>query len=1448
MGPDWLPILNERAETPEVDFVRREVSIALRRKAEKEIEIFPIVVGRAGVPNINMLHDDLRGEIGELFDHQAHEFHSDAYLWDCQFDRLRRCLAQVEGVPKPFAQSLEDERSLTLGSKKSNLIRRPTSVDVQAVRQAFGGVSSGLLNWPQETDGQWIERPELDLLYSQSVGAQPLVMALLGGPGEGKSAVLARLGSRLSEDGVVLLAIKADQIPRSMETLRDLDNWIGCEVPVTEALRRLAADRKVVVLIDQLDALADLMDQHSERLGSLTRFVNAVSGIQNLSVIVSCREFEFHNDVRFKTLSAQEVSLVRVTWEQVEPLLTARGLETTGWSRDVRGVLRTPQHLAMFLDHLAENVDGPMFTNYQGLLTRILQERVENVHGARTVEAAEQIATTMALEEELWLGRSRFEREFGAELQRLEEAGFLVRSDNGMSIAFRHQTLFDFLRARAFLRDRQSLAEYVVDLKQQSLFVRPILWSTLNYLRASDRPAYRYQFERLLARENLRPHIQNLLIAFLGHLPDPDYQEAHWLLPRLDEFPMRAKVLRATAGSPGWFLRLRSRLRTLMTAEPEAAAEVTTVLGRAASFEPTLVLQAVCQYWISDERYLPYALSVLRRFGQWDQSSVEIVCRLADHAPIDTFGIHEIARKISESKPNLAPKVIARYFLARIGKLDRNELSCFGQVSHEQSDLEQSENVRDTSTPYERLIDDNSGWHGIEEIAQLAPRAFVEEMWPWLVKLFTRLAREENPLLRSYRDHDGLAFKRVTSKRQPLQAAIETGIREFARTEVEHFLDFVERQKNTDLKVLHRLLSLGLEKSAKPHPKAVLRYLLEDFRRFSMGDVSNDQRDTQALVSAVVPWLEGDEALRLETAIRKWSWYQDAPENEDAAARLDQRKWMRERRLRLLRAFPLERLSPGGKRHFREEERAFPEAPTEDKGSGAVWIGSPMSSEQMLKATDDQVLALFEELTDDTEWDHPRRRFTDFVGGSVQASREFAKFASDAPHRAMKLMGMFEAGKTERPAGYALAKLAKSSATPEGLVECVHALDERGFASEAFRSGSAQCLGALAVRFGGLTDETCRLLEEWIIDWRAEPATGSVGDNNSGSLETMIEEGPPAREPIQSFLWDPGRSRTVPQGNYPFLSALMRGFLCRTPCEVDSWLAVLERHLERNEDPAVWREVGEDLWRLTRADRERAVRFLESLFSSRTEILNTATGVSLIARIMPWLPTQLIGRVIDGWIAGTWQHGPQAAGEVLALKFCRNPDDVDNWTPVERILAGGEFETTVVRGLRVGLTLTFVEAWSEPALRALSTPVLVRLSATECVAVEQALSRVFSRVDPLPPDDHTRNLLESLMERPCVLASDAFFLIRALKGLLRDGWNPMLVYRATTALIPERAEDLGDGTASAANAGDLSDIAVTLHRIPATRDLGLRLLEQLMEAQSYELDERIAAIDRMAFR
>ena len=53
-----------------------------------------------------------------------------------------------------------------------------------------------------------------------------------------------------------------------------------------------------MVLIDQLDALGELMDQHSGRLSALLRLVVSLRDTPNLHVIVSCREFEFRHDVR----------------------------------------------------------------------------------------------------------------------------------------------------------------------------------------------------------------------------------------------------------------------------------------------------------------------------------------------------------------------------------------------------------------------------------------------------------------------------------------------------------------------------------------------------------------------------------------------------------------------------------------------------------------------------------------------------------------------------------------------------------------------------------------------------------------------------------------------------------------------------------------------------------------------------------------------------------------------------------------------------------------------------------------------------------------------------------------------------------------------------------------------------------------------------------------------
>ena len=1453
IGPDWVHSLNSRANRPQIDRVRREVSIALQRRKADEVVVLPLLVGGMNMPAIDDLEDGVADDIGELLDIQGHKFPlDDTYLWDRQFDRLLQCLSGVKGIPAPTAQILEGQDLLALPSIESARNSRQELFDAQAVEQAFESVSKTLLNWPQETDGQWIERPELDELYELATQDASAVIALLGGPGEGKSAILARLGARLSEEGTMLLAIKADRVPRTAASLRDLDNWIGCDVPVTRALLELSESRRVVVLIDQLDALAELMDQHTERLALLTRFIDSTRDCENLSVLVSCREFEFHNDVRFKTLNAKEVSLDRLSWSKVEPLFEARGLNTSGWSDEVRKVLRTPQHLALFLDHLADSGEVPLFTNYQGLLSLVIRDRIENTHGVRTVLAAEHIASEMAAAEELWLSPDRFTHEYSEELQRLEESGFLMRSDSGMSIAFRHQTLFDFLRARVFLRRQQSLTDYVIDKKKQSLFVRPILWSTLNYLRESDTAVYRQQFEALWTHPDLRRHLRFLLIDFLGQQRTPDDREAHWLFTLMDATEYLGRLLRAAAGSPGWFDRLESRLPGLMTAAPEKAWKVTPVLVRAAVFARARVLEAVSVHWLHDDRYQSCAFAIMRDLEFWDRESVEIACKLADHAPNEVHAIQILAKQISQSECKLAPKIVVRYLQARLKKIDaRVRRAASDQVatdSHKPQDADLYSG-QFPAREYGRLIDHDTDWYGIEEIARAAPREFTEEIWPWLIELFTRMSRPVTAAHIRYRSHHGLAFEHALGEHQPLQQAIEIAVSCFAEADPNEFLKFVRKYEDTDLEVLHFLFTLGLEKISEHRPEEVLAYLLQDRRRFFIGDMQNELRYSKNLISSVAPLLDSSQASRLESAILEWTPHQSIRKGEDAKDRFAVRNRNRQKRLRLIRAFPRDRLSPRAQKLMREEERAFPDTADETRQFRGGLIQSPMSAEQMDKATNRQILHLFDELTDDTGSHHPRRRFTDFLGGSDQASSEFANFASKAPKRALELIRQFQPGKTEKPVGAALVELAKNSTLAEELLAYIHELNGRGFSSEHFRLGAARCLYELAPRLKGLDDQTCALLESWITDWRPDAITGTSHIQQGTLQNSGIERTESDDDKWGSFLWGMGHFRVLPVGNYPLLNALMRGLLCRRPMELDSWLAVLERHLTRNENPEVWCEIATDLWRLVKAERSSAVRFLESLFSSYPQVLLNATGVRLIANVQSWIPDGLRAEITDSWISGEWQKGPQAAGEVLALHLCRNPENAQAKLQVERILQDETFDPSVTENLRLGVAHTFAQAWTEAAFRAFATPYLLALVSMESRAVGFALSGMFHKMDFLPTDRHTEQILKAMLDRPAIFTGARHSLIGQLKGLLHDRWNPVLVYRVTEKIITERERELGDmRTAWPASAGHLADISLTLHRFPETKEEGLELFERLMIADSYGMDKRIAQIDRPAFR
>jgi hypothetical protein len=130
-------------------------------------------------------------------------------------------------------------------------------------------------------------------------------------------------------------------------------------------------------------------------------------------------------------------------------------------------------------------------------------------------------------------------------------------------IGFAHQTLFEHAWSRAFARERCSLAEYTLT-RQDGLFIRSTAWAGLTYLRGADPANYRRELGRLWNRTDLRRHLRQLLVEFLGGVGEPDAQEQVWHFGALVNRELEGKILSAVRGNP--------RVVCRALAEPSAPA------------------------------------------------------------------------------------------------------------------------------------------------------------------------------------------------------------------------------------------------------------------------------------------------------------------------------------------------------------------------------------------------------------------------------------------------------------------------------------------------------------------------------------------------------------------------------------------------------------------------------------------------------------------------------------------------------------------------------------------------------------------------------------------------------------------------------------------------------------------------------------------------------------
>lgn len=1362
---------------------------------------------------------------------------ADVSLVDARPGSVRLILAtsapqRIQSAAEDIANALADQiEADLLGLTSLTAFER-----AEEFVQAFSSASVELLNWPMNLpNGQELERLELGELLERISSSESSTTVLTGGPGVGKSALLARLGHTLKAEGFAVWALKADALSASVDSDAALAQFVGLEGRVDDALRAVAMTRPVVVLFDQLDALASSLDLKTERLNVVLNLVRRLSGTPNIHFVLSARAFEYRHDVRLRAMEADEIELTQPGWPEVQAVLSEQGYSAENWPLDAQDLLRTPQVLVMF-QQLAPDPKAPPFTGYQTLLDAVWEARLLGAEGGADLSALlSDLASQMAETEQLWLPRARFEAGLH-KLKTLEALGFLATSGDKKKVGFAHQTLFDHALARRFTQESGRLAAYV-KARRDSLFVRSKLWSALTYLREVDTPRYEGELTQLLSDESLPRHLVHLLLDFLGQQADPMPREWPLMSGALQREKDRPRAFAAMVGSPGWFDYFAdTEIASAMAGETndqDFAARMLIGAWPTRSEKLTALLQ---EYWVGQDGSEIRLWNVISRHVGWNEDLQKLALYVIDRVELRAIAIDSLAASVGAVSPVDAVAIIARHL--------EKSLKAAMAESDRRAQLvppEENENGlrraawRINNDPKEpvRKVFEQGHWLSLEALAEAHPKMILDGLWPCVMSAVAHGLKQRDSLERefgfpfAYTVYFDLGGRHGNLMEGDASGAIRMSVEALSRTDPEAFVSWAEEASNVEASEILGLISLGYRQNPERLAGEALRFLLADHRRFVLHRTTGVVNLSARLIADVSPYWQTEEIEQVITAIQAL-----APDTSEPREDLQSRRWLlrhgRRTRQELLSALPAEALPEDVRRELAAEARRFGDPPEDDDDGGmARHIGSPVPIEAFEHGSVEQIIDLLKSVPDQTGWDHPERSMS---GGSIQLSRMFAEFAGAHPKKALSVIAKLDPAWGQRPAGYALEPLA-GALEPQELMDVFCDLDDRDFKDYEFRPLAARALDKLYDKKSTISDEVISRLEVWLPDLVSPPKIS----------DAEYDESPfdrPSEEPKdQSILWAYRGGVFLPGGAYPVLSVLIKCLLRQNA--IEHLHQILADHLDRGDSADVWEALLRYMLYFRDMEAEKRDALIGQLFSTYPHLLYSCDGAALLARAQ-WWDSDLVERLVGLLAEMPEPKAKQVVGEVSALVAILRPEE--EWAHVQLREA---LSTKGGREAQLGAAYSAANLWDELRGRETTLAVYEALLPGGDPGITGALSKIFRVSKGLRPGEHTERLLKAYIDvLPDAPVRGDTFIVEALLALLPH--HALLVAQFAKKLAERWRDELVDvSTSIAFHARDLIDLAITLHRLgPETRQAGIDLLETMLEIDAYETETTLQELDR----
>lgn len=522
----------------------------------------------------------------------------------------------------------------------------------------------------------FIEMPEVDKIFEfiESENYQDDLLILTGKAGIGKTALLSKIQIRLIENHTAYLSIKSDKF--DLESKDSFSKCFGVE-NILHSIRQLARKEKVVVLIDQLDALSLTMSSNQKTITFILEFIEQLKYISNVKIIASIREYDLKNDPLFKNLDdSKKIITQPFSFEYVNKKLKSFIKESTKLSNTLIELLRTPLHLSIFIELYPNDDSCISIKTLQDLYDKFWEQKVnskliDQAVRQNVIKLLNAIVQKMNEIKKIEVPILYFVDEFEEALSLLLSNGILKQENK--KISFFHQTFYDYAFARDFAKKGVSLFAYILTTSQD-LSIREQFKQIIQFLRGTDEEKYLLELETILYSEKVRFHIKLLLISYLGSLENPTAEEFASIQKLFRDNEKFEKYFIESWISSDWLVYFKEA--DFFTNENFKTYNLHHRIEIFVNKEPALVLEILdkceCDAEIKNEAIM---LS-LERLDKWDESSFEVFQKY-HHLIYESnvrFSIEKVYQKVYFFNQEYAISLFLNFLDTSIEKADEHNI------------------------------------------------------------------------------------------------------------------------------------------------------------------------------------------------------------------------------------------------------------------------------------------------------------------------------------------------------------------------------------------------------------------------------------------------------------------------------------------------------------------------------------------------------------------------------------------------------------------------------------------------------------------------------------------------------------------------------------------------------------------------------------------------------